>query len=116
MTTPIPAKPVAKKRTPAKKVAEGKIDHTACYAAKLHPATPAGRSLCRTARAEGKPLTKASLQALAKAKTAAKQQPAKKAAPRNAHETSSEDAMVNLSMQPVPETDDPYDEADAATA
>lgn len=120
MTTPNPAKgaatkPAAKATKPATflAVAEGKIDHTACYEAKLHAATPAGRSLCRTVRAEGKPLTKKSFTA-----AAVKKAEPKKAASRKPSATSSEDAMVNLSTaQPAPaaddEGDDPYDEADA---
>lgn len=104
MTTP------AKKPSAAKKVAEGKIDHTDCYEAKLHPATTAGRSLCRTARAEGKPLTKASLQALAKKQAAArtKKQQAAKAASKPAPKAE----------PPAPaDTDDPVDPQDyAATA
>lgn len=74
------------------------IDHAACYAATLHSATPARRSLCRGPR-RGEALTKESFTAAAAKKAAPKPEPAHQRRPR---------------LTPRASGDDPLDEADVA--
>lgn len=77
-----------------------KINHTACYEAKIHASTSADRALCRGLHREGKKPTKAMINKARAEKAAKNAAPTKITKPKK--------------ITPDPATDDPYDEADAS--